>query len=61
MLKAILEAIDQQTLDAISKGLAGLYESILLWFKEINAKTFLEFFRIASTYSGMLQYDIRSD
>jgi hypothetical protein len=61
MLRAVLEAVDQQKLDTVSKGLASSYkESILLWFKEVNLKTFLEFFRIASTYSGLLEYDIRS-
>jgi hypothetical protein len=61
MLKAILEDVDQQKLDMISKGLGSSYkESILLWFKEVNLKTFLEFFRIASTYSGLLEYDIKS-
>jgi hypothetical protein len=61
MLKAILEAIDQQSLDAISKELASSYkESILLWFKEVNIRTFLEFFRIASAYSGLLEYDLKS-
>jgi hypothetical protein len=62
MLRVILDATNQQRLDVIAESLASSYkESLLLWFKEINVRTFLEFFRIASHYSGLLEYDLRSE
>ena len=62
MLRAIIDGTGQETLDMIAKGLAGSFkESILLWFKEINEKTFFDFFRIASYYSGLVEYDLKSD
>lgn len=62
MLRAILEAGDQHALDAISLATACTFkESILLWFKEVNVNTFLEFLRILSTYSRLWEYDLRSN
>ena len=62
MLRAIIDVVDQDALNKIALGLASSYkESTLLWFKEINVKTFFEFFRIASYYSGLIEYDLKSD
>ena len=62
MLRSLLESMDQQALEVVAKGLASSWkESILLWFKEVNLRTFLEFFRIASTHSGLTAYDLKID